>query len=416
MASRITVAGPDETEFYNVTIQRDDAGAPWLATDDDGTGIDHTAEYRHDDAGRISLAWYYEMSPATWIWYGYDALGNMTLRAPNRELGTMAGGYYNYGEDGAPRHMTSVSPTVWNMMPLNFSYDRAGRQTQHYDSTLSYDAFDRLTEIDTPSGAVGPQGLLNEGNDQSLRYGYGNEGLRTSLSDGGTVLERWFDADWRVTDTQHQHLIFVGKRLVAQVDAVAASTHYFHQGVSAGPELVTDAAGAIWEERSFEPFGQAVEVQSAWSAQPNYAETPIGALNQPSDAVSGFSYHGARWYAPEIGRWLSPDPMAMDPFSSAITRPSILNGYDYAQQSPLTLWDPDGRAPGLAPNYQTQGDARRAAAWGSTPSAPTRAGSGTRTSTTMRGPSSTHSRPRVKAPTRSMGMISPAMSPRARSR
>jgi RHS repeat-associated protein len=51
------------------------------------------------------------------------------------------------------------------------------------------------------------------------------------------------------------------------------------------------------------------------------------------DEESGLYYHGARYYAPWLGRWTSCDPVP------------YVNRYSYAELNPISLIDPDGRQP-----------------------------------------------------------------------
>jgi RHS repeat-associated protein len=44
-----------------------------------------------------------------------------------------------------------------------------------------------------------------------------------------------------------------------------------------------------------------------------------------------------RYYVPEQGRWLTPDPLAGD-----VTNPQSLNRYAYVRNNPTTLIDPLG--------------------------------------------------------------------------
>ena len=57
------------------------------------------------------------------------------------------------------------------------------------------------------------------------------------------------------------------------------------------------------------------------------------------DEESGFTYHGARYYAPWLGRWVSTDP-------SGLTDGICL--YRYSRNSPVVLHDPNGRDPKLS--------------------------------------------------------------------
>jgi RHS repeat-associated protein len=62
------------------------------------------------------------------------------------------------------------------------------------------------------------------------------------------------------------------------------------------------------------------------------------------DAESGLDYFGARYYASNMGRWMSPDwadkPEAV-PYSD-LENPQSLNLYGYVKNNPLSQADPDG--------------------------------------------------------------------------
>ncbi|MDP7692918.1 MAG: RHS repeat-associated core domain-containing protein, partial [Vicinamibacterales bacterium] len=55
---------------------------------------------------------------------------------------------------------------------------------------------------------------------------------------------------------------------------------------------------------------------------------------------SGLYALGPRLYDPEVGRFLSPDPLVASP-----TNPQAFNRYSYALNNPVTLSDPSGLAP-----------------------------------------------------------------------
>ncbi|MCL4852251.1 MAG: RHS repeat-associated core domain-containing protein, partial [Bryobacteraceae bacterium] len=62
------------------------------------------------------------------------------------------------------------------------------------------------------------------------------------------------------------------------------------------------------------------------------------------DAETGLDYFGARYYSGTQGRFTSVDP-AME--SALLEDPQTWNRYSYVYNRPLTLVDPDGRAPQL---------------------------------------------------------------------
>ncbi len=59
------------------------------------------------------------------------------------------------------------------------------------------------------------------------------------------------------------------------------------------------------------------------------------------DTESGLDYFGARYYASNMGRWTSPDPLNLT--DERLLNPQTLNKYGYAANNPLKYIDPDGK-------------------------------------------------------------------------
>ena len=125
-------------------------------------------------------------------------------------------------------------------------------------------------------------------------------------------------------------------------------TTYFHTGFAAGPVLLTSETGQVVDERRYEPFGQPLE---SWRETSGVVDTidfaldPFNILNKPTDARTGWSYHGSRWMVPETARWLTPDPPVKAPDAKFMATPWRLHPYQYVDQNPIVYWDPDGNSP-----------------------------------------------------------------------
>ena len=59
---------------------------------------------------------------------------------------------------------------------------------------------------------------------------------------------------------------------------------------------------------------------------------------QESDKESNLLYYGARYYKPELRRFLQPDPVIQNPYD-----PQTLNHYSYVRNNPLKYVDPTGK-------------------------------------------------------------------------
>jgi RHS repeat-associated protein len=73
------------------------------------------------------------------------------------------------------------------------------------------------------------------------------------------------------------------------------------------------------------------------------------------DTESGLDYFGARYYASNMGRWMSPD-WASDPQSvpyASYANPQSLNLYSYVLNNPLSHTDADGHCDQNGQNCST---------------------------------------------------------------
>jgi RHS repeat-associated protein len=111
-------------------------------------------------------------------------------------------------------------------------------------------------------------------------------------------------------------------------------------------ELDEKALLISYEECS--PFGS-----TTYSVADKGTETPnrYRYTGKERDEESGFYYHGARYYAPWLGRWTSCDP------SGLVDGPCL---YVFAKNEPTNLVDENGRQSGPWALYEEMGRAERA--------------------------------------------------------
>ena len=147
---------------------------------------------------------------------------------------------------------------------------------------------------------------------------------------------------------------------LAQATRTTTQTLYYHEAVGAGPTLVTAADGSVFDERRYEPFGAAIDARhdidggGSVVAAIDYSRDPHNALNKLTDPATGWSDHGARWMAPETGRWLTPDPPVKAPDPQFLRAPWAMHPYQYVEQNPVLFWDPDGREPDVKAKFKVE--------------------------------------------------------------
>jgi RHS repeat-associated protein len=113
--------------------------------------------------------------------------------------------------------------------------------------------------------------------------------------------------------------------------AIPNPIFYYHVGDHLGSSnLVTDRNGALVQHREYWAFGQQ-RVRSE-SAQDYVFNRYTG---QVFDDETGLYYYGARYYDPELGRFIQPDTIVPYPDD-----PQTLNRYSYVNNNPLKYTDP----------------------------------------------------------------------------
>jgi len=118
---------------------------------------------------------------------------------------------------------------------------------------------------------------------------------------------------------------------LAPVTAQAAGTvTYYHQDHLGSTTVVT--GGPSSGRLAYAPFGATV----AKTGQPGVAPD-VGFTGQRFEAPVGLYDYGARWYHPELGRFLTPDSLVPEPHDS-----QSLNRYAYVRNNPINRVDPDG--------------------------------------------------------------------------
>ena len=107
---------------------------------------------------------------------------------------------------------------------------------------------------------------------------------------------------------------------------VAGATLFYHQDGLGTVTDLTDSTGATAKSYSYDAYGNIVD-------QTGTVEQPYTYTGREFDAESGLYYYRARYYDPQIGRFLSQDPIG---FFGGI------NLYQYVEGNPARFNDPTG--------------------------------------------------------------------------
>lgn len=245
-----------------------------------------------------------------------------------------------------------------------YSYDAHGRLTEkriggHTVQYLRYNTEHQLTEIRTRRHDV----------EQVVRFSYDALGRRIAKHDAFGSTHFLWDGMRLVQERRgHQVVTYLyegaGYVPLARIDALnddslwlwrlyhegerekpeadekpQARVYYFHANASGAPEELTNHRGdVVWRTR-YRAWGNTVLQEYTQEFQAN----PEGDVRQPlpqtlrlqgqyEDLESGFYYNTFRYYDPDVGRFITPDPIGLA---------GGLNQYQYAA-NPISWIDPWG--------------------------------------------------------------------------
>jgi RHS repeat-associated protein len=250
--------------------------------------------------------------------YRYDAEGNLL------ELGEGPGLDLAYGDAQRRGRLTSVTSHAGGPARAP-SYDARGRIIALGElPTLEYDALDRLVRAVKQDGT-------------ELRFAYDMHNrriLKTVTAGGATTRVRYATGLYEQHETHAVRHVFLGAKLVSseRVEPAATTALYYLSDHHGTLLHASDAAGAALHDQRYSPFGAALDAADGLNRY----------LGREADVEIGLVHFGARYYAPGLGRFVSPDWFVLENPDRAACLPNGYNVYSYAINNPLVFRDPSG--------------------------------------------------------------------------
>ncbi|MGW3020124.1 polymorphic toxin-type HINT domain-containing protein [Streptomyces longwoodensis] len=266
-----------------------------------------------------------------WKSYETDAIGNRvsdTVHDTGLDAAKNITRSYEYGTAGAagdgPHQVTKITEkTPTGDRLSSYEYDDSGNTTKR---TLGGNAQGLLWD-DT-----GKLSEVTEANGSKTSYVYDGSGSRLVRKDptGTTVYlpgtELKLSADGTKTEAT-RYYDFAGQSVAVRTANKVSFVGSDHHGTG---EVAVDAATGAISQRRYDPFGvERGQKTGVWPGQKGYVGGTI-------DASTGLTHLGAREYDAVIGKFISVDPII------DYTQPQQINGYAYANNSPVTHADPSG--------------------------------------------------------------------------
>lgn len=318
-----------------------------------GLSRTHNASYGYDDEQRLTRATtnaggFFDDTQT----FGLDAVANRTQHSRT------GNGPWQYDAN----NRLLQRPGANGSAVVSYAYDANGNQIRKTEGSkvthYAYDADNRLSEVSYGS------------NQLVARYGYDPLNRRIwkeqyRSADGSALAQPlrtyylYSDEGLIAEATQPITLAFDGTVSASQETAISAqygprpdsafttgtlfvktrnsngqdSFAYYHHNHLQQPLQATDKAGNVVWAASYDAFGRATIITAVATEQRPSITSNLRLPGQYEDEETGLYYNWNRYYDPDTGRYITPDPLGMD---------AGVNYYVYVQGNPTGMVDPSG--------------------------------------------------------------------------
>ncbi|WP_347332637.1 RHS repeat-associated core domain-containing protein [Marinimicrobium locisalis] len=277
-----------------------------------------TQSFCYDDLNRLVSARFDACSVSDYD-YSYDALGNV-MKKPGVEG-------YQYGVNAGPHAVSAANGLV-------YEYDASGNMTKAKRGAsvvkeVEYSSFNK------------PVRMSGERGWSEVVYGPDKRRVKRTDSSGRSTL--YAGAMYEQTEvagtTTRTHRVNSSISYIEEVGLKNASYHEYrhldHQGSVVA--VTTDKEPSL-EVTSYSPWGE--RLFGFWNGPYDPDFDPVnsrGYTGQEHLDKVGLIHMNGRVYDPELGRFLSPDPLIQAPNNT-----QSYNRYSYVFNNPLSFVDPTG--------------------------------------------------------------------------
>ena len=257
--------------------------------------------------------------------YSYDAIGTISSSIEG------AGSSYNYGVRRPQAVKSAFGFTNLYDLCGNMIVRRGGATNSQ---SLVYDAENRLVRF----AQAGTNFML-------VKFGYTANDARLWKwnNQNPTNLQVWIGNIYEEKNGKKLFHVYAGGDQVCTFESgspLAGGTDtnkvgcYYHQDQLTSSSVLSDSAGNQTEVNAYYPFGrtQTASPQAGFQVSRRFT-------GQILDAETGLYYYNARYYDPELGRFIQADTEISD-----LGNPQSYNRYSYVGNNPLKYTDPSGHS------------------------------------------------------------------------
>ena len=319
-------------------------------------------EYAYDSLNRLtsvtdwqSRATMYSYNAADWLMeidnpnttkstYTYDAAGRLTGLNNKKSNNTVISSY-SYTLDAIGNHNSSVNneplTKIYSNSNIPYNYDAENRLTHAGGIDNYFDANGNMLSKDSNTFVYDFNDRLVQSNvgGEITQYAYDGDGERLIKTDEGVTVKYILDvnrslshvlAETDGTGAITAYYVY-GEELISKIlpDGTASYYHYDSRGSTIA---LTNISQNVTDAYAYDSFGNVANSSGS-------TENPFKYLGSHGvmDEGNGLNYIRERYYYPELGRFVTKDPLMGNDGDT-----QSLNRYVYALNNPIILIDIDG--------------------------------------------------------------------------
>ncbi|WP_444935777.1 FG-GAP-like repeat-containing protein [Microbulbifer sp. JMSA004] len=265
--------------------------------------------------------------------YTYDAVGNLTSKSDYATSLSYGNSARSAGGNAGPHAVRQVTTTDGQSHSL--VYDNAGNLITGIDGlSVGYDNYNQANRIER-------NGIVTE-----YFYGTGIDAYKKIETEGSNVTTTLYIGNYEeiTTDSATKERTTHGGYLVITRENETIEQSILLKDRLGSITTIVDAnlqpgdSDFVRQFRSYDPFGQSRDFQGQDNLD-SFNTTDQGFTGHRHLNDQQLIHMRGRVYDYQLGRFLSPDPIILDPQDS-----QSLNAYSYVMNNPLAAVDPTGYA------------------------------------------------------------------------
>ncbi len=318
------------------------------------TAATANVNYAYTPSGQVQQITFPTLSDGTTLQENmtYDPMNRLTRVSNTKGDSTLSVYSYQYDNNG---NITSVTEQVKDGTPQTstYSYDKLSRLTgvKRADATETAYSYDlrgnRLTQKDTrdlpdekaTNYRYDLQNTLISVTKDSVKtvLEYLPDGLRWKKTNGSKVTQYSYNgADQVIGDQTSNGTIssyIRGDRVLVKKDLTNQKDYYYLYNGHGDVVQMVGTDGSLVNSYQYDEWGNLTNQKETVANEFKYA-------GETYDSETGLYYLKARYYDPNIGRFLNEDTV-----EGEVNNPLSLNIYVYVHNNPLVYIDPSGNMP-----------------------------------------------------------------------